>query len=91
VKYTRTTISIPKHVLEIGQARAARFRLSLSELIARLIEEEARAGRDTITIVAEEPPAYPPKADPLRKAGQQMAKIARAKKRAAKHQKKSAA
>jgi hypothetical protein len=47
--------------------------------------------------VAEDEPEYQIAAkrkqsgDPLAKAGQQMAKIARAKKRAAKHQKKSAA
>ena len=53
--YTRTTISIPPHVLEAGKARAAQFRLSFSDYLTRLVEEEARAMRSTLTIVAEEP------------------------------------
>jgi hypothetical protein len=53
VKYTRTTISIPEHLLTLGQNRAGQFRLSFSEYLTRLIEEEARLKRTTLTLVAE--------------------------------------
>ena len=58
-KYVRTTISLPAHILEIGQTRAAKFRLSFSEFIARLVEEEARTKRSTMAIIAEDDPGYP--------------------------------
>ena len=55
--YVRTTISIPPHVLQAGKERASRFRLSFSDYLARLVEEEARSLREHLTIVAE--PAQP--------------------------------
>ncbi len=61
MSYTRTTISIPKHVLTLGQKRAAEFRMSFSDYIARLIDRDAREGSKTITIVSEDAGHYPGK------------------------------
>lgn len=86
VKYTRTTISIPEHVLEIGQERAAQFRLSFSDYLARLVEEESKSRRKTLTILAEDPAHYQtskPSGDAVGKLSRAAAKFNKTKKQAA--------
>ena len=56
MKYTRTTISLPADILKAGQERAAEFRLSFSDYLARLIDLDRRGGRRILTIVATEAP-----------------------------------
>ncbi|MES2571459.1 MAG: hypothetical protein V4710_15570 [Verrucomicrobiota bacterium] len=47
----RTTVSLPETVMDSGKERAAGWRMSFSEYVARLIEEDVASGRTEIVLV----------------------------------------